>query len=422
MGAVYEAEHILIHRRVALKVLHGHVAQQHDALRRFEREAQAAGRIGSAHIVEVLDMGELGDGSRFIVMELLEGETLADRLRTLGRMVPEEAAPIACQVLAGLGAAHAADIVHRDLKPANVFLLGGRGDFVKILDFGVSKFSAVTEEMGGTSPGTAVGTPYYMSPEQAKGAQKIDHRSDLYAVGVLLYECVTGQVPFDAGTFNELIFRIVLESPPPLETFVPDADPAFVALVRKAMAREPGERFQTAREMYEALTQWLGQATGHAAAPGAVPWGAPAGPPPPRLAGAPTGPATDIALEHAPTLLREPRRKRSGGAFLVAGVLGVLVVSTLVLVAARSGPGRDPVAAAPSASAPVASPPAVTAPSASVPVTPASSPATDSAAPPTAPPPTTTAAHGTRKPARPVPGPTARPVTAPGRRTVSSEL
>ena len=281
MGAVYEAENVLIRRHVAIKVLHAHVAERHDALRRFEREAQAAGRIGSPHIVEVLDMGQIEGSARFLVMELLEGETLQQRVRSEGRLDPAEAARIVLQLLAGLGAAHAADIVHRDLKPANVFLTHSHShtvalgmDFVKILDFGVSKFSshenveapghgspphpaAGSEDMGATA-GRLLGTPFYMSPEQAEGrARHVDHRSDLYAVGVILYECVTGKVPFDAATLNELIFRIVLEAPPPVESLVPDLDPAFTAIVNKAMAREAGERFQSAREMHEALSHWL---------------------------------------------------------------------------------------------------------------------------------------------------------------------
>src|SRR5262245_13775390 len=169
MGAVYEGENVRIRRRVAIKVLHAHIAEKGDALRRFEREAQAAGRIGSEHIVEVLDMGELPDGSRFMVMEFLEGSTLDQRIRSRRRLTPEEASPIVCQLLAGLSAAHAAEIIHRDLKPANIFLANRGGDFVKILDFGVSKFNVLSDEMSMTSTGAVLGTPFYMSPEQAKG-------------------------------------------------------------------------------------------------------------------------------------------------------------------------------------------------------------------------------------------------------------
>jgi len=425
MGAVYEAEHILIHRRVALKVLHSTVAERHGALHRFEREAQAAGRIGSPHIVEVLDMGDLAAAgaeagtARFIVMELLEGETLAERRDACGRLHPEDVASLACQVLAGLGAAHAADIVHRDLKPANVFLVRGRGggDFVKILDFGVSKFNTPGDDMSATAPGAALGTPYYMSPEQAKGSQRIDARSDLYSVGVMLYECVTGQVPFDAGTFNELIFRIVLESPPPLESFVPEADPAFVAIVRKAMAREPGDRYQSAREFHDALAQWLLQTTGQHAARGVLPWDGTPYVPSASGSGLPRGPSTEMALEHAQTRLFVPRRKRSLGTVVLGlALLGVIAGASLLLVlGARSGDGA-PVAAARLSIAPTAS------------MASSAPPAVSSTPPPAAPPPTVTAsatappAHAIARPAAPKrPGP-APPPPVPHRRTVPSEL
>ncbi len=260
MGTVYEGENVRIHRRVAIKTLHGEVASKSDVLQRFEREAQAAGRIGSDHIVEVLDMGDLPDGSRYMVMEFLEGTTLGDRIVNSGRIAPRDVVAPLTQLLDGLGAAHNAGIIHRDLKPANVFLLttrGGRPDFVKILDFGVSKFNILnSDEMSMTRTGAVMGTPYYMSPEQAKGSRAIDMRSDLYSVGVILYESITGQVPFNAETFNELIFKIALEAPPPPEHFVPNLDPAFGVLVRKAMGRDPNERYQTAAEMKEALLAW----------------------------------------------------------------------------------------------------------------------------------------------------------------------
>jgi serine/threonine-protein kinase len=432
MGAVYEAEHILIHRRVALKVLLPTVAERGGALHRFEREAQAAGRIGSPHIVEVLDMGDLAapDGSgtaRFIVMELLEGETLQQRLDVLGRLTPVEIATIACQVLAGLGAAHAADIVHRDLKPANVFLVRGRaGDFVKILDFGVSKFASLGEDMHQTAPGATLGTPYYMSPEQAKGSPRIDHRSDLYSVGVMLYETVTGQVPFDAGTFNELIFRIVLESPPPFESFVPDADPDFVAIVKKAMAREPDERYQTAREMHDALSQWLTRQTGRAVAPGVVPWDA-AQPFVPETTTATarrvTGPSTEIGFDHAATLLHVPRAKRPFGAIAAGGALLGVIVAGSILFLPRTDAGRTrPAASTPAASA---SPPASSAPPVAPPL------ATASAAPPPVPapphsaaPPVAAKVPASSKKATPAApqAPAPAPVPGPAQRTVPSEL
>jgi eukaryotic-like serine/threonine-protein kinase len=290
MGAVYEGENVRIHRKVAIKVLHQEVAANADVVKRFEREAQAAGRIGSDHIVEVLDLGNLPDGDRFMVMEFLEGDSLSERIKQRGRIPAAEIAPIVVQLLEGLGAAHVAGIIHRDLKPDNVYLLKskkGQADFVKILDFGISKFNALSGEsaMSMTRTGSVMGTPFYMSPEQAKGAKDLDVRSDLYSTGVILYEAVTGQVPFNAETFNELIFKIVLEVPPPPEQLVPDLDPAFGSVMRKAMAREREDRFQTAQEFAQALTDWQATGTGVAAgatgavaaqAPGAVPGVAPA--------------------------------------------------------------------------------------------------------------------------------------------------
>lgn len=261
MGAVYEGENTRIHRRVAIKVLHANVAAQGEAVARFEREAQAAGRIGSDHIVEVLDLGALSSGDRYLVMEYMDGEGLGDRIKQRGRLTPEELMPIAQQLLIGLGAAHGAGIIHRDLKPDNVFLLksrGGHADFVKLLDFGISKFNQLSGDSGFsmTRTGAVMGTPYYMAPEQAKGSRELDHRVDLYAVGVILYEALTGQVPFNADTFNELLFKIVLEEPRPLAAVDPTIDAGFAAIVTKAMARDPALRFQTAQEFQAALEQW----------------------------------------------------------------------------------------------------------------------------------------------------------------------
>ncbi|HEY6729029.1 MAG TPA: serine/threonine-protein kinase [Polyangiaceae bacterium] len=259
MGAVYEGENVRIHRRVAIKVLHAGVAANGDAVARFEREAQAAGRIGSEHIVEVLDLGQLADGERYMVMEFMDGESLSSRIHQSGRLTAAQLYPIAVQMLEGLGAAHAAGIIHRDLKPDNVYLVRskkGQTDFVKLLDFGISKFNAMGGEFSMTRTGAVMGTPYYMAPEQAKGAKDIDTRVDIYAAGVILYEAVSGQVPFNADTFNELIFKIVLESPPPVEQVAPGLDPAFAAIISKAMARDLTERYASCADFLAALNSW----------------------------------------------------------------------------------------------------------------------------------------------------------------------
>jgi predicted Ser/Thr protein kinase len=259
MGAVYEGENTRIHRKVAIKVLHAAVAAKADVVQRFEREAQAAGRIGSEHIVEVLDLGNLPGGERFMVMEYLDGQSLGDRIKQRKRLATMEVAPVIYQVLEGLAAAHQAGIVHRDLKPDNVYLLlsrAGQRDFVKVLDFGVSKFNVLDSDMSMTKTGAVMGTPYYMSPEQARGA-KIDHRSDLYSVGVVMYQAVTGRLPFNAETFNELVFKIALENPEPAELIVPNLDPGFAQILAKSMARDVNARFQTAKDFQAAIQDWM---------------------------------------------------------------------------------------------------------------------------------------------------------------------
>ncbi len=262
MGAVYEGENVLIRRRVAIKILHAGSTGNADAIRRFEREAQAAGEIGNDHILEVLDLGSLPNGDRYLVMEYLDGETLAARIERHGRLTPLQIAPIARQFLTALVSAHAAGIIHRDLKPENIFILrakAGRADFVKLIDFGISKFSRpfFEGEQRMTRADAVLGTPCYMSPEQARGARETDVRSDIYSCGVILYESVTGRLPFEGDSFNDLMFKIALSDAPSPLTFVPSLDPDFAALINRAIARDPDARFATAQAFAEALDEWM---------------------------------------------------------------------------------------------------------------------------------------------------------------------
>jgi serine/threonine protein kinase len=267
MGAVFEGHHLLVGRRVAIKVLLPEATASDEGVARFEREVRAAARIGSEHVLEVFDVGALSDGARFMVSEFLDGETLSSRLQK-GALSPREIAFFMLQLLDGLGAAHRAGIVHRDLKPDNIFLLarrGGQADFVKIIDFGVSKYQFEDPRaMSMTTTGAVIGTPYYLSPEQAKGQRDIDARSDLYTVGVIMFEAVAGNLPVSANTFNELLFKIALEPAPPLTRDAPGVDPAFSKLVEKTMANDREARFQTADDLAHALESWLATA-GHGA-------------------------------------------------------------------------------------------------------------------------------------------------------------
>ncbi|HEX4341401.1 MAG TPA: protein kinase [Polyangiaceae bacterium] len=260
MGAVYEGENTRIRRRVAIKLLHAGVAANTEMVQRFEREAQVAGTVGNDHILEILDLGALPSGERYMVMEYLDGVTLTERIKMRVRLSAQEAVQLIRQVLRGLGAAHGAGIVHRDLKPDNIFILrekAGIRDYVKIIDFGISKFS---EQNGASSrmtrTGALMGTPHYMAPEQATGSMDIDRRTDIYAVGIIMYETLTGRVPFQAETFNQLLFEIALAKIIPARQVVPDLDPAIDSIIMKASARDPAQRFQTCEEFVLALEAW----------------------------------------------------------------------------------------------------------------------------------------------------------------------
>jgi serine/threonine-protein kinase len=252
-GTVYEAENLAIRRRVAIKILDASLAKTPGAVARFQREAQAAGRLGHPHIVEVLDVGSTDEGVPFIVMEYLEGSTLRELLAREGRLEVPRAVDVALQALEVLQAAHAEGIIHRDLKPENLFLTrrGRRGDFVKVLDFGVAKFS---EPGAGnlTDQGMTVGTPNYMSPEQVRG-KELDPRSDVYSMAVVLWEMLAGRLPHEGESSNETMISIVTKDPPSLTEARREVDPLLSAILARAMRRSPDQRTGSARELAEAL-------------------------------------------------------------------------------------------------------------------------------------------------------------------------
>ncbi|HVY29241.1 MAG TPA: serine/threonine-protein kinase [Polyangiaceae bacterium] len=257
MGTVYEVEHELTRHRRALKLLHPEFASNSQAVARFLREASAAGRIGSEHIVETFDAGSLETGEPYLVMEMLDGRSLADLLEEHGRVPEANAIDWVAQACDGLQAAHDAGIIHRDIKPDNLFIQ--RSGRVKILDFGISKFDpGLTGEKQLTGDLT-LGTPYYMAPEQTSNTSSVDQRADVYALGVVLYECVTGRKPFEAETYPQLIVRIHLGDYAPASSIAPSAA-LLDGVIARAMARKPEERFQTPAELASALRE-LARAT-----------------------------------------------------------------------------------------------------------------------------------------------------------------
>jgi serine/threonine protein kinase len=274
MSTVYLGVNERIGKDVAVKVLHPVVARDPDILRRFEREARIAARIRSERVADVFDFGELPTGERFMVMEYLEGESLAKLLEREHTIPPYTLATIAAQILEALAAAHSAGVVHRDLKPENVIVTRrGREIVVKVVDFGISKVLEATSIncVRVTAAGAVLGTPLYMSPEQARGQTSlIDHRTDLYSLGVMLYEATAGVPPLTGENVNELLFRVALDEPEPLAVRVPSVDPVLAAIVHTAMAKDPAERYESAEAMREAVDAWRARVTSGMTVPTSV--------------------------------------------------------------------------------------------------------------------------------------------------------
>jgi serine/threonine-protein kinase len=254
MGVVVEATHIHLDQRVALKFLLAHQATHRELHERFLREARAASKLRSQHVTRVSDFGTLDSGAPFLVMELLDGKDLAAVIEARGRLPVPEAVEYVLQMLEAVGEAHRSGIVHRDLKPANLFLTAdASGPCVKVLDFGVSKLTQERGNLKLTSEGAAIGSPLYMSPEQVQGLPGVDERSDIWACGVILYELVTGTLPFIAETMMALTTAILLRSPEPFAKVLPDAPPGLEAVILRCLAKQPGERFADVAALAAAL-------------------------------------------------------------------------------------------------------------------------------------------------------------------------
>jgi len=244
MGLVYRVTHTRLNKSLAIKVLRRENTRDPEVLARFRREAESASGIGNQHIVDISDFGELNDGSTYFVMECLEGLDLIDAIDVARRMPEERAVHIAVQICRALGAAHDAGIVHRDLKPENVFLIrrNETEDFVKVLDFGIAKVANGPKRL--TRDGEVLGTPHYMSPEQCEG-DGVDHRTDVYALGVLLYEMVTGHVPHDADTMMGILTKQMYEDPIPPKVRAPQVSQELEQLIMRCLEKKPEQRYQT---------------------------------------------------------------------------------------------------------------------------------------------------------------------------------
>jgi eukaryotic-like serine/threonine-protein kinase len=325
MGAVWRAEHVALGTPCAIKLMDPKIAESGEGHARFSREARAAAALRSPHVVHVFDFG-VDSGTPYIAMELLEGESLAQLLARNGRLEPAEVASLFIQLGRAVAKAHELGIVHRDLKPDNVFL--ARQDqtvVVKVFDFGIAKLTRDTSisVSSNTRTGTMLGTPSYMSPEQARGNRMVDHRSDLWALGVIAFECLCGSKPFLANALGDLIIQICTE-PLPVPSDAAPVPREFDAWFKRAADRDPNRRFQSATELSDALTIALGTSA----------------PTSQGLSGVLTATAPAVSIGQTPVAktgsastltLRVGRRSRkpmvaATAAVLVAGAIGGLVL------------------------------------------------------------------------------------------------
>ncbi len=259
MGTVYEVVHPGIGKRLALKLLHAEHSKRPEIVQRFFDEARAVNLIQHPNIVDIIDFSQLPDGRSYILMEFLEGEALSDLLRRRGALPAHEVRALILPVCDALAAAHATGITHRDLKPENIYLARRPGDEprVKVLDFGIAKLAdslRLDPAASGTVTGVVMGTPLYMSPEQAMGkVREIDHRTDVYALGVMLFEMLAGRAPFVSDNFPALIVKHINEPPPPLRKTRPELPHSWEAIVERALAKTPAERFDSMTDLAQAI-------------------------------------------------------------------------------------------------------------------------------------------------------------------------
>ncbi len=263
MGSVWEGKHVTLGTRVAIKFIEAEYVESVEARQRFDNEARTAATLQSKHAIQIYDHGVTDDGKPYIVMELLTGEPLDKRIERLGRLSLQETARIIQQVSRALAKAHEKGIIHRDLKPENIFIVRSEDDdeeIAKVLDFGIAKFKAGSNSgiSSSTKTGAVLGTPFYMSPEQARGLRSVDHRSDLWSLGVIVYKCITGVLPFDGESVGDLLVKICTAPLPLPSHLLPGLPHAFDQWFAHALEREPDRRFSTAQELSDSLSYACG--------------------------------------------------------------------------------------------------------------------------------------------------------------------
>jgi serine/threonine-protein kinase len=355
MGAVYRADHTLLGRPAAIKVLLPSLSSSEDIVTRFFNEARAVSSIADPGIVQVFDFGYHTDGSAYIVMELLIGEALDARLRRLGRLAPADALRLMRQAAAALAAAHGKGVVHRDLKPENIFVIGDLavtgGERAKVLDFGIAKLTTGGPGRAMTRTGTLIGTPIFMSPEQCTGASNLDHRADIYSLGGVLMCLLTGRPPFLSQGMGELIVAHLREPAPAPSSRVPGLPRELDALVARCLAKRPEDRFASMHDLAQAMAAIEAQLLGIPAFPAYV--GSPTPPPSaaPIIARAPAA-----TLGHAPTAValaspapvpRAPARPVRRRGLAIAGAIGAAVIGAIVALIVGGSGGASAGAPAP---------------------------------------------------------------------------
>ncbi|MGO8992736.1 MAG: protein kinase domain-containing protein [Polyangiaceae bacterium] len=346
MGTVWEGRHASLGTRVAIKFIDVEYADSQEARTRFDNEARAAATIQSKHAIQIFDHGVTDDGKPYIVMELLLGEPLDARLDRVGRLPLAETARILRQVGRALSRAHERGIVHRDLKPENIFLVrtpDEDDEIAKVLDFGIAKFKKVDGQSGGltssTKTGAVLGTPFYMAPEQARGLRDLDHRVDLWSMGVIAYKCVCGVLPFEGVSVGDLLVKICTTPAPIPSSVLGSLPPAFDAWFLRALEKDPARRFQNALELSDSLAMAAGMSVKRNASmsPTSDPLAAPAASnPPTRLSR--SGSATS-----APFTASNPRANLSSRSiWITAGSASFVGIGLVLLFATLYSRGSKP--------------------------------------------------------------------------------